>query len=106
MNGYSSVIIYPNLNRKMCFFSLINLTMANNFLLVFFFHIEKADNDQLGEIGNGDEHANDEEGKNVVLLRVNHMQNIFTTPLGRVLCVIVSFPFFSILNSFYSFTSP
>ena len=70
--------------------------MANNFLLVFFFfHIEKADNDQQGEIGNGDEHANDEEGKNVVLLRVNHMQNIFTTPLGRVLCVIVSFPFFS-----------
>ena len=37
MNGYSSVIIYPNLNRKMCFFSLISLTMANNFLLVFFF---------------------------------------------------------------------
>ena len=49
--------------------------MANNFLLVFFFffHIEKADNDQQEEIGNGDEHANDEEGKNVVLLRVNHM---------------------------------
>ena len=55
--------------------------MANNFLLVFFFRIEEADNDQQGKIGNGDEHANDEEGKNIVLLSVNYIQNIFITPL-------------------------
>ena len=51
------------------------------FLLVFLFHIKEADNDREGQIGNGDEHANDEEGKNIVLLSVYHMQSIFTTPL-------------------------
>ena len=55
--------------------------MAKIFLLVFLFHIKEADNDREGQIGNGDEHANDEEGKNIVLLSVNHMQSIFTTPL-------------------------
>ena len=30
------------------------------------FHIKEADNDQQGQIGNGDEHANVEEGKNSV----------------------------------------
>ena len=55
--------------------------MAINYLLVLLFGIKEADNDQQGQIGNGDEHANDEEGKNVVLLRVNHMRNIYFTPL-------------------------
>ena len=49
--------------------------------MVLFSHMKEADNDQQGQIGNGDEHANDEEGKNIVLLSVNHMQSIFTTPL-------------------------
>ena len=43
--------------------------------------MKEADNDQQGQIGNGDEHANDEEGKNIVLLSVNYIQNIFITPL-------------------------
>ena len=55
--------------------------MVINFLLVLLFYLKEADNDQQGQIGNGDEHANDEEGKNIVLLSVNHMQSIFTTPL-------------------------
>ena len=55
--------------------------MVINFLLVLLFYLKEADNDQQGQIGNGDEHANDEEGKNVVLLRVNHMRNIYFTPL-------------------------
>ena len=48
---------------------------------MFLFHVKEADNDREGQIGNGDEHANDEEGKNIVLLSVIHMQSIFTTPL-------------------------
>ena len=40
--------------------------MAINFLLVLLFSIKEADNDQQGQIGNGDEHANVEEGKNSV----------------------------------------
>ena len=48
---------------------------------MFLFHVKEADNDREGQLGNGDEHANDEEGKNIVLLSVNHMQSIFTTPL-------------------------
>ena len=56
--------------------------MAKNFLLVFFFfYIKEAENDREGQIGNGEEHANDEKGKNIVLLSVNHVQSIFTTPL-------------------------
>ena len=55
--------------------------MAKNFLLVFFFHIKEAENDREGQIGNGEEHANDEKCKNIVLLSVNHVQSIFTTPL-------------------------
>ena len=43
------------------------------FLLVFLFHIKEADNDQQGQIGNGDEHANDEEGKNIVLLSAKYL---------------------------------
>ena len=38
--------------------------MANNFLLMLLFHIKEAENDQQGQTGNGDEHANVEEGKN------------------------------------------
>ena len=40
--------------------------MAINFLLVLLFSIKEANNDQQGQIGNGDEHANVEEGKNSV----------------------------------------
>ena len=81
MNCYTSVLNHKVkiLNCRMLFF--INLTMAINYLLVLLFGIKEADNDQQGQIGNGDEHANDEEGKNIVLLSVNHMQSIFTTPL-------------------------
>ena len=67
--------------------------------------MKEADNDQQGQIGNGDEHANVEEGKNRVLLSIVTYE--ITSPrLSRVLCVILFFPFlFSILNSFFSFSS-
>ena len=44
--------------------------MVINFLLVLLFYLKEADNDQQGQIGNRDEHANVEEGKNRVLLSV------------------------------------
>ena len=37
--------------------------MVINFLLVLLFYLKEADNYQQGQIGNGDERANVEEGK-------------------------------------------
>ena len=48
--------------RTFFFFFWIKLTKTINFLLVLLFHIKEAENDQQGQIGNGDEHANVEEG--------------------------------------------
>ena len=54
--------------------------------------MKEADNDQQGQIGNGDEHANVEEGKNRVLLSVVTYE-ISPPRLCRVLCMILFFPF-------------
>ena len=89
------------LNCRMLFF--INLTMAINYLLVLLFGIKEADNDQQGQIGNGDEHANVEEGKNRVLLSVVTYE-ISSPRLCRVLCMILFFPFsFLYLIPFFIF---
>ena len=68
--------------------------MVINFLLVLLFYLKEADNDQQGQIGNGDEHANVEEGKNRVLLSVVTYE-ISSPRLCRVLCMIffLFFPF-------------
>ena len=65
--------------------------MVINFLLVLLFYLKEADNDQQGQIGNGDEHANVEEGKNRVLLSVVTYE-ISSSRLCRVLCMILFFP--------------
>ena len=66
--------------------------MVINFLLVLLFYLKEADNDQQGQIGNRDEHANVEEGKNRVLLSVVTYE-ISPPRLCRVLCMILFFPF-------------
>ena len=66
MNCYTSVLNHKVeiLNCRMLFLYIyINLTMVINFLLVLLFYLKEADNDQQGQIGNGDERANVEEGK-------------------------------------------
>ena len=79
--------------------------MVINFLLVLLFYLKEADNDQQGQIGNGDEHANVEEGKNRVLLSVVTYE-ISSPRLCRVLCMILFFPFaFLYLIPFFHFLS-
>ena len=69
MNCYTSVLNHKVeiLNCRMLFFFFIyiyiNLTMVINFLLVLPFYLKEAENDQQGQIGNGDDRANVEEGK-------------------------------------------
>ena len=78
--------------------------MVINFLLVLLFYLKEADNDQQGQIGNGDEHANVEEGKNRVLLSVVTYE-ISSPRLCRVLCMILFFPFsFLFLIPFFIFS--
>ena len=77
--------------------------MAINYLLVLLFSIKEADNDQQGQIGNGDEHANVEEGKNRMPLSVVTYEISFPR-LCRVLCMILFFPFsFLYLIPFFIF---
>ena len=38
--------------------------------MLFFYEIEEAENDQQGHFGNEGAHANNEEGKDIVLLNV------------------------------------
>ena len=65
--------------------------------------MKEADNDQQGQIGNGDEHANVEEDKNRVLLSVVTYE-ISSSRLCRVLCMILFFPFsFLYLIPFFIF---
>ena len=67
------------------------------------FYIKEAENDQQGQIGNGDEHANVEEGKKCSASQSNHI----SLHLCRVLCAILFFPFsFLYLIPFFSFFSP
>ena len=54
------------------------------------FYIKEAENDQQGQIGNGDEHANVEEGKKYSASQSNHISSLH---LCRVLCAILFFPF-------------
>ena len=68
------------------------------------FYIKEAENDQQGQIGNGDEHANVEEGKKYSASQSNHVSPLH---LCRVLCAILFFPFsFLCLIPFFSFFSP
>ena len=77
--------------------------MAINFLLVLLFSLKEADNDQQGQIGNGYEHANVEEGKNRMPLSVVTYEISFPR-LCRVLCMILFFPFsFLYLIPFFIF---
>ena len=77
--------------------------MVINFLLVLLFYLKEADNDQQGQIGNGDEHAYVQEGKNRVLLSVVTYE-ISSPRLCRVLCMILFFPFsFLYLIPFFIF---
>ena len=81
--------------------------MVINFLLVLLFYLKEADNDQQGQIGNGDEHAYVQEGKNRVLLSVVTYE-ISSPRLCRVLCMIffLFFPFsFLYLIPFFHFLS-
>ena len=106
INGHTAVLNYKVKIHSECrtfFFLWINLTMANNFLLMLLFHIKEAENDQQGQTGNGDEHANVEEGKNRVLLSVVTYE-ISSPRLCRVLCMILFFPFsFLYLIPFFIF---
>ena len=106
INGYTAVLNYKVKIHSECrtfFFLWINLTMVNNFLLMLLSHIKEAENDQQGQTGNGDEHANVEEGKNWVLLSIVTYE--ITSPrLCRVLCAILFFPFsFLYLIPFFHF---
>ena len=77
--------------------------MVINFLLVLLFYLKEADNDQQGQIGNGDEHAYVQEGKNRVLLSVVTYE-ISSPRLCRVM--ILFFPFsFLYLIPFFNFLS-
>ena len=67
--------------------------------------MKEADNDQQGQIGNGDEHANVEEGKNRVFLSVVTYE-ISPPRLCMVLCMILFLPFsFLYLIPFFHFLS-
>ena len=79
--------------------------MVINFLLVLLFYLKEADNDQQGQIGNRDEHANVEEGKNRVLLSVVTYE-ISPPRLCRVLCMILFFPFSFLYCIPFSFPFP
>ena len=66
------------------------------------FYIKEAENDQQGQIGNGDEHANVEEGKKYSASQSNHISPLH---LCRVLCAILFFPFsFLYLIPFFFFS--
>ena len=68
------------------------------------FYIKEAENDQQGQIGNGDEHANVEEGKKYSASQSNHISSLH---LCRVLCAILFFPFsFLYLIPFFHFSPP
>ena len=56
--------------------------MVINFLLLLLFYLKEADNDQQGQIGNGDERANVEEGKNRVLLSESHTKYLLHAFVG------------------------
>ena len=68
------------------------------------FYIKEAENDQQGQIGNGDEHAIVEEGKKYSASQSNHISPLH---LCRVLCAILFFPFsFLYLIPFFHFSPP
>ena len=70
------------------------MTKTINFLLVLLFHIKEAENDQQGQIGNGDEHANVEEGKKYTSSRCDHI-----SPLHLCRFYLRYFSFLSLFNN-------
>ena len=68
------------------------------------FYIKEAENDQQAHIGNGDQHANVEEGKKYSASQSNHISSLH---LCRVLCAILFFPFsFQYSIPFFHFSPP
>ena len=86
------------------FFPLDKPNNDHYFFIGVPFYIKEAENDQQGQIGNGDEHANVEEGKKYSASQSNHISSLH---LCRVLCAILFFPFsFLYLIPFFSSFSP